>query len=336
MKLDNTTVLVTGAGGFIGSHLVEALVARRCRVRALVRYASHGMSGWLEHVPADVRASVEIIQGDLRDALGVRKAVDGCAAIFHLGALIGIPYSYVAPDAYVDVNINGTLNVVQAARELGVKKVIQTSTSEVYGTARRVPIDEDHPLQGQSPYSATKIGADQLALSFHAAFATPVAVARPFNTYGPRQSTRAIIPTIITQIASGQRALKLGSLHPTRDFNFVADTAAGMIAIAESDRAIGEVINLGSNFEVSMGDTVQLIAKLMGAQVTIETDAERIRPGASEVERLWADNSKAKRLCDWAPRYGGREGFERGIAETIAWFAKPEHLALYRADRYAV
>ena len=336
MKLTDASVLVTGAGGFIGSHLVEALLARGCRVKALVRYDSKSSSGWLDQIPADARARLEVCAGDLRDSVGVRKYVAGCDVVFHLGALIGIPYSYVAPDAYVDVNVKGTLNVLQAARDHGVKKLIHTSTSEVYGTARFVPITEEHPLQGQSPYSATKIGADQLAMSFYSSFGTPVAIARPFNTYGPRQSTRAIIPTIITQLAAGKKTIRLGSLHPTRDFNYVADTVSGFIALAESEAVLGQVINLGSNFEVSMGEAAETIARLMGARLEIELDEQRVRPGQSEVERLWADNTKAKELAKWTPAYGGREGFERGLAETIAWFTNAEHLRLYKSDRYTL
>jgi len=336
VKLAGSSVVVTGAGGFIGSHLVEALLARGCHVKALVRYDSKSSWGWLEQIPTDARARLEVCAGDLRDQLGVRKHVAGCDTIFHLGALIGIPYSYVAPDAYVDVNVKGTLNVLQAARDHGVKRVVHTSTSEVYGTARFVPITEEHPLQGQSPYSATKIGADQLAMSFHSSFGTPVAIARPFNTYGPRQSARAIIPTIITQLAAGKRTIRLGSLHPTRDFNYVADTVGGFLAIAESDAAVGQVINLGSNFEVSMGETAETIARLMGAPLEIELDEQRVRPGQSEVERLWADNTKAKELAKWSPAYGGREGFERGLAATIAWFTNVDHLKLYKSDRYTL
>jgi NAD dependent epimerase/dehydratase len=336
VNLASSKIFVSGAGGFIGSHLVEALVRKGCHVRALVRYGSTGTAGWLDGLSAEASKSVEIRHGDLRDAIGVRSTMTGCDVIFHLGALIGIPYSYVAPDAYVDVNVKGTLNVLQAGRELSVRKIVATSTSEVYGTARFVPITEEHPLQGQSPYSATKIAADHLALSFYNAFELPVTIARPFNTYGPRQSARAIIPTIITQIAAGQRSLRLGSLHPTRDFNYVADTVSGMIAIAESDRSIGEVINLGSNFEVSMQDTAKTIARLMGADVRFEVDNERVRPGASEVERLWADNTKARELVGWQPGFGGLEGFERGLTATIEWFQHPENLQRYNAARYNV
>jgi NAD dependent epimerase/dehydratase len=327
-------VLVTGADGFIGSHLTEHLVEHGYDVRAFVFYNSFNSWGWLDESPRPVLDAIEVFAGDVRDPHGVRKAMEGCDLVMHLAALIAIPYSYHSPDTYVDTNVKGTLNVVQAARELDVRKVVHTSTSEVYGTARFVPITEEHPLQGQSPYSATKIGADQIALSFHAAFNTPVTVVRPFNTYGPRQSARAIIPTVITQIANGERKVRLGALHPTRDFNFVADTVRGFVAVAESDKCVGEVVNIGSNFEVSIGDTARLIAEVMGATVEIVTEEERLRPEKSEVERLWADNSKAKRLAGWEPRYGGREGFKRGLAETVAWFAAPDNLRRYKAGIY--
>jgi NAD dependent epimerase/dehydratase len=260
----------------------------------------------------------------------------GCDVVLHLAALIAIPYSYHSPDTYLDTNIKGTLNIVQAARELGVQRVVHTSTSEVYGTARFVPITEQHPLQGQSPYSASKIGADQMALSFHSSFETPVTVIRPFNTYGPRQSARAVIPTIITQIASGARALKLGALHPTRDFNFVADTVRGFISLAECDAAIGQVVNIGSNFEVSIGETARLIAELMGHDITFTSDEQRLRPAGSEVERLWADNSLARQLTGWEPVYGGIGGLRRGLAETIAWFSEPANLRRYKAGVYNI
>jgi len=329
-------LLLTGADGFIGSHLTEMLVRQGYDVRAFVLYNSFNSWGWLDNCGNDVRGKFEVFAGDIRDPHGVKKAMQDCDTVMHLAALIAIPYSYHSPDTYVDTNIKGTLNVVQAARELGVKKVVHTSTSEVYGTARFVPITEEHPLQGQSPYSATKIGADQIAMSFYNAFDTPVSTIRPFNTYGPRQSARAIIPTVITQIANGKRKIKLGALHPTRDFNFVMDTVRGFIAIAESDKSLGEVINIGSNFEVSIGDTVQLIAEVMGAEIEIETDQERLRPEKSEVDRLWADNSKAKNLIGWEPAYGGREGFKRGLAETVAWFSNPDNLRNYKADIYNV
>ena len=327
-------ILVTGADGFIGSHLVEALVREGHDVRAFVYYNSFGSLGWLDEAAADVRGRFEAFAGDVRDPNGVRKAMTGCDTVMHLAALIAIPYSYHSPDTYIDTNIKGTLNVLQAARDLGVAKVVHTSTSEVYGTARSVPIGEEHPLRGQSPYSASKIGADQLALSFHCSFETPVAVIRPFNTFGPRQSARAIIPTIITQIASGQRRIKLGALHPTRDFSYVADTVRGFMAVAASPRSVGEVINVSSNFEISIGDTARLIAEAMGVGIEIESDAERLRPAGSEVERLWGDNSKARALLDWTPEYGGREGFLRAMTATCNWFRDPANLRRYKADIY--
>lgn len=336
MDLRRKRILVTGADGFIGSHLVEELVRLGCDVRAFVFYNSFNSWGWLDDAPLEIRKNINIFAGDIRDPHGIKEAMKGCDVVLHLAALIAIPYSYHSPDAYVDTNIKGTLNIVQAARELGVEKVVHTSTSEVYGTAQFVPITEEHPLQGQSPYSATKIGADQLALSFYKSFGTPVSIIRPFNTYGPRQSARAVIPTIITQIANGQRVLKLGSLHPTRDFNYVKDTVGGFISVAESDRSIGEVINIGSNYEISIGDTVRLIAEVMGAQVDIQTDEIRLRPGKSEVERLWADNSKARELLGWQPIYAGTDGLKSGLAETVEWFSKPENLSKYKAHIYNI
>ncbi|UVT19428.1 MAG: SDR family NAD(P)-dependent oxidoreductase [Nitrospira sp.] len=327
-------LLITGADGFIGSHLTEALVRGGHDVRAFVFYNSFNSWGWLDHCNEDVSGKFEVFTGDVRDPHGVRTAMKGCEAVLHLAALIAIPYSYHSPDTYVDTNVKGTLNVLQAARELGVRRIIHTSTSEVYGTARFVPITEEHPLQGQSPYSATKIAADQMAYSFYASFGLPVVIARPFNTYGPRQSARAVIPTIITQIAAGHRRVNLGAVSPTRDFNFVQDTVAGFMAILNSNRGLGEVVNLGSNFEISIGDTARLIAEVMHADIEIVTDEARLRPEHSEVERLWADNRKAKELFDWHPRYGGREGFKRGLVETIQWFARPEHLHRYKSDIY--
>lgn len=329
-------ILVTGADGFIGSHLTEALVRGGREVRAFVLYNSFGSRGWLDHAPEEIRANLDVFAGDVRDPYGVKQAMRGCDAVLHLAALIAIPYSYHSPDTYVDTNVKGTLNVLQAARELGVGRVVHTSTSEVYGTARFVPITEEHPLQGQSPYSATKIAADQLAYSFHASFALPVVIARPFNTYGPRQSARAVIPSIVTQIASGRRKIKLGAVSPTRDFNYVQDTVAGFIATLDSDRGLGEVINFGSNYEISIGDTVQLIAEIMGKSIELETDAERLRPRNSEVERLCADNSKAKRLLAWEPAYAGREGLRRGLEKTIAWFCDEGNLRLYRPGEYSI
>lgn len=325
-------ILVTGADGFIGSHLVEELVRKGYRVRAFVYYNSFNSWGWLDHSPAEIRSSIEVFAGDIRDPHGVRKAMEGCDVVMHLAALIAIPYSYHSPDTYVDTNVKGTLNIVQAARGLGVKKVVHASTSEVYGTAQFVPITEKHPLQGQSPYSASKIGADQIAMSFYCAFNTPVATIRPFNTYGPRQSARAVIPTVITQIIAGHKTIKLGSLHPTRDFNYVLDTVEGFIAVAESEQTIGEVVNCGSNYEISIGDTVKLIAEIMGVDIEIETDLARCRPEKSEVERLWGDNSKLQCLTGFKPKIGLRQGLEK----TIEWFTDPNNLKQYKVDIYNV
>ena len=336
MHLAGGRILVTGADGFIGSHLTESLVRRGCEVRAFVQYNSLGGWGWLDDSPADIRKGLDVFAGDIRDPHGVRTAMTGCDVVLHLAALIAIPYSYHSPQTYVETNVLGTLNVVQAARDLGVQRVVHTSTSEVYGTARFVPITEDHPLQGQSPDSASKIGADQIALSFHAAFGTPVTVIRPFNTYGPRQSARAVIPTVISQIAVGARQIRLGALHPTRDFTFVADTVRGFEAMAECDAAVGRTVNVGSGFEVSIGDTARRIAALMGGDVEIVVDNQRLRPAASEVERLWADSGLMRSLTGWKPEYGGGEGFDRGLKETIEWFGEPANLARYRPDRYVL
>jgi NAD dependent epimerase/dehydratase len=303
-------------------------------VRAFVLYNSFNSRGWLDRCETDVRDKFEVFAGDIRDPHGVRTAMKDCSAVLHLAALIAIPYSYHSPDTYVDTNIKGTLNVVQAARELDVEKVIHTSTSEVYGTARFVPITEDHPLQGQSPYSASKIGADQIAMSFHTSFKTPVVIVRPFNTYGPRQSARAVIPTIITQIASGARRIKLGALHPTRDFNFVLDTVSGFLCALRCKDGVGEAINLGSNFEISIGDTAKKIAQKMGVDIEIQSDEQRLRPEKSEVERLWADNTKALRILNWKPNYGGMDGFSRGLSATIDWFKDPANLLSYRSNIY--
>ena len=305
-------------------------------VRAFVFYNSFNSWGWLDRCAADVRGKFDVFAGDIRDPNGVRTAMKNCDCVLHLAALIAIPYSYHSPDTYIDTNIKGTLNVVQAARDLDVGKVIHTSTSEVYGTAKFVPITEEHPLQGQSPYSASKIGADQIAMSFYSSFDTPVTIVRPFNTYGPRQSARAVIPTIITQIANGARRIKLGAVHPTRDFNYVADTVAGFLAAMTSDCGVGEVINLGSNFEISIGDTARVIAEIMRTEIEIATDEQRLRPEKSEVERLWASNDKALKLFGWQPNYGGLNGLRRGLLETVDWFRDPTHLSSYRSDIYNV
>jgi len=332
----NTKILVTGADGFIGSHLTEALVRQGYSVRAFTLYNSFNSWGWLDRCADDVSGQFEVFSGDIRDPHGVKEAMRGCDAVLHLAALIAIPYSYHSPDTYVDTNVKGTLNVLQAAKELGVGRVLNTSTSEVYGSARFVPITEAHPLQGQSPYSATKIAADQLAYSFYASFGLPVVTVRPFNTYGPRQSARAVIPTIITQIASGMREIRLGAVSPTRDFNYVEDTVAAFIAALEGEGGLGEIVNFGSNFEISIGDTVALISEVMGAEIVITTDEQRLRPANSEVERLWADNRKAQALFGWSPAHGGRDGLRRGLEKTVAWFSDRDNLARYKAGIYNI
>jgi len=329
-------VLVTGSDGFIGSHLTEALVRAGHDVRAFTLYNSFGTRGWLDRCASDVRGKFEVIAGDVRDPFGVKESMQGCDAVMHLAALIGIPYSYQSPSSYVETNVSGTLNIVQAARDLGLQRVIHTSTSEVYGSAQFVPITEEHPLQGQSPYSASKIGADHIALSYFLSFGTPVTVVRPFNTYGPRQSARAVIPTIISQIAIGNRSVKIGALGPTRDFNFVGDTVAGFMAALNSDSVNGETINIGSNYEISIRDTAKLIAELMNAEVAWVEDEQRLRPKNSEVERLWAENSKALQLMGWRPEYAGLEGLRRGLQTTIDWFTDPINLSAYKPDIYNV
>jgi NAD dependent epimerase/dehydratase len=336
VQLRGKKVLVTGADGFIGSHLTEHLVHVGADVRAFVCYNSNNSWGWLDEADADVCRDLQVFAGDIRDAYGVRTAMKGCDVVFHLAALIAIPYSYHSPDTYIDTNIKGTLNIVQAARELSVERVVHTSTSEVYGTARFVPITEAHPLQGQSPYAATKIGADQIAQSFFLSFGTPVTTVRPFNTYGPRQSARAVIPTIITQIAAGAREIRLGATHPTRDFNYVRDTVRGFMALAEADVAVGEVVNLASNYEISILDTALLIADAMEKDVRFVSDDQRLRPAASEVERLWGDNAKARTLAGWTPEFADRAGFRRGLEETIAWFGDPTNLQRYKAGQYNI
>lgn len=320
-------VLVTGADGFIGSHLTQALLDRGCRVRALAQYNSFNTWGWLEGIR---HPNLEVVTGDVRDPNLCRQIAEGCDTIFHLAALIAIPYSYVAPDSYVDTNIKGTLNICQAARDAGTQRLLVTSTSEVYGTALYVPIDEKHPKQPQSPYSATKIGADAIAMSFHNAFSLPVTIVRPFNTYGPRQSARAIIPTIISQIASGMKEIKVGDLTPTRDFNFVTDTCRGFIEIAKSPDTIGREVNIATGREVSMQHTLDTIAKLMGADITWVKDPARIRPSKSEVFRLLGDNTLITSLTDWRPEVSLEEGLKR----TIDWFVNPDNLKMYKPDIY--
>jgi NAD dependent epimerase/dehydratase len=329
-------VLVTGADGFIGSHLTESLVREGYEVKAFALYNSFGTNGWLENCSQDVRGNFEIFRGDIRDPYGTKEAMQGCDAVLHLAALIAIPYSYYSPDSYVDTNIRGTLNVLQAARELDVARIIHTSTSEVYGTAQFVPITEAHPLQGQSPYSATKIAADQLAYSFFSSFETPVVIARPFNTYGPRQSARAVIPTIITQLASGNSQIKLGTISPTRDFNYVKDTVRAFMDILITDSGLGEVVNIGSGFEISIAETAYLIADVMGKDIQIVTDEERFRPENSEVERLLADNSKVREMFGWKPAFNGIEGMRRGLEKTVEWFGDPSNLAWYKSDIYNI
>jgi NAD dependent epimerase/dehydratase len=335
-SLSNPTVLVTGSDGFIGSHLTETLVRNGYKVRAFVNYNSFNSWGWLDSCAADVKGHFEVVQGDVRDPHGVKVAMHGCESVLHLAALIAIPFSYHSPDTYLETNIKGTLNILQAARELGVSRIVHTSTSEVYGSAQYVPIDESHPLSGQSPYSATKIAADQMAYSFYSSFGLPVVILRPFNTYGPRQSARAVIPTIISQIANGNRNIKLGALNPTRDFSYVQDTVDGFIAALRSDRGLGEFINLGSNFEISIGQTADLIANLMEKEVEFSSDAERIRPVKSEVTRLWADNRKAFEMLEWKPKFNGLEGFKQGLTKTIEWFTRPEIQTKYKPDIYNI
>ena len=323
-------VFVTGADGFIGSHLTEALLKEGHQVRALAQYNSFNYWGWLEDIePCD---RLEVVTGDVRDPNYCREMCKDIDVVFHLAALIAIPYSYVAPDSYVDTNVRGTLNICQAARDRGVKRILVTSTSEVYGTARYVPIDEKHPLQPQSPYSASKIGADAIAMSFFNAFKLPITIVRPFNTYGPRQSARAVIPTIISQIAGGMKEIKLGDLTPTRDFNYVEDTCRGFIELAKCDKAIGETVNIGSNYEISIKNTLDIIKDIMHSDVRFITDERRIRPENSEVFRLWCDNSKVKELTGFEPRYSIRDGLER----TVEWFTKPENLAKYKPGLYNV
>ncbi|MEW6181617.1 MAG: NAD-dependent 4,6-dehydratase LegB [Bacillota bacterium] len=321
-------VLVTGAAGFIGSHLVEELVKSGHEVKAFVRYNARSDWGWLQ--ATSCLKDVSVFAGDIRDYDAVKEAARGVDTVFHLAALIGIPYSYVSPLAYIKTNVEGTYNVLQAAREEGLKRVMHTSTSEVYGTARYAPIDEEHPLQAQSPYAASKIGADQLALSFYRSFGLPVTVVRPFNTFGPRQSARAVIPTVITQLLQGKEVLRLGNLSPTRDFNYVRDTVSGMIKVGLSDHTTGQVVNVGSGRETSLMEVVELVKKITGADATVEQEETRKRPPNSEVERLVCDNRRAQEITGWAPRYS----LEEGLRETISWFR--ENLHLYKTDLYNI
>jgi NAD dependent epimerase/dehydratase len=331
MELKGKKVLLTGADGFIGSHLLEALLDEGCQVKAFCYYNSFNSWGWLDTLPKDKLQQVEVFTGDVRDPNGVRTAMQGCEVVFHLAALIAIPYSYHSPDSYVDTNIKGTLNILQAAKDLALEKVLVTSTSEVYGTARYVPIDEKHPRQGQSPYSATKIGADHLAESFHKSFNLPVSIVRPFNTFGPRQSARAVIPTIITQLLAGKTEIKLGALHPTRDLLYVKDTAQGFIEIAKSS-STGEEINIATQSEISIGELAEMLIAKINPQARIVSDEERLRPANSEVERLYGSNEKIKALTNWQQRYT----FSQALDETIAWFIQPENLARYKADIYNI
>ena len=323
-------VLVTGADGFIGSHLTEMLVTKGYKVKALSQYNSFNNWGWLENIKC--KDMIEVLTGDIRDPFYCKYITKDVDVIFHLAALIAIPYSYIAPASYIDTNIQGTLNVCQAAKENGNISVIHTSTSEVYGTAQYVPIDEEHPLQPQSPYSATKIAADAMAMSFHNSFELPVTIARPFNSYGPRQSARAVIPTVITQIANGAKELKLGDLTPTRDFSYVEDTCRGFIAIAEESKTIGQTINIGSNFEISIRNTLDLIKELMGSDINFVTDKQRIRPSNSEVFRLWCDNTKIEKLTGFKPQVDIKEGLQR----TINWITQPTNLKYYKSEIYNV
>ena len=329
-------ILVTGADGFIGSHLVELLVKSGLNVKAFCFYNSNNSWGWLDKIDNDIKNNIEVFLGDIRDPVCVKEAMKGTDEVFHLAALIGIPYSYFSPSSYVDTNIHGTLNIVQSARELELSRVVHTSTSETYGTAQYVPIDEQHPLIGQSPYAATKIGADQIALSYHKSFGLPLSIIRPFNTYGPRQSARAVIPTIITQIASGKKKLKLGSLSPTRDFNFVEDTCSAFLAISQSSRTIGKVINCASNFEISISDTAKLISEIMNQEVDIISDNNRLRPKNSEVNRLYGDNKLIKNLTNWEPNYSGLSGFKKGLKLTSDWFSDEKNLDFYKVNSYAI
>tara|TARA_S200000501_G_C20864122_1_gene761169 strand:+ start:2681 stop:3682 length:1002 start_codon:yes stop_codon:yes gene_type:complete len=330
------TALITGADGFIGSHLVELLVNEGFSVRAFCIYNSNGSFGWLDKIDSKKKDKIEIVLGDIRDPICVKEYLKNCDYVFHLAALIAIPYSYVAPSSYIDTNIHGTLNVVQAARELSTKRVIHTSTSETYGTAQFVPITEEHPLVGQSPYAASKIGADQIALSYWRSFKTPITVIRPFNTYGPRQSSRAVIPTIITQILSGKKEIALGSIAPTRDFSYVEDTCLAFLKLSQSNSSIGKVVNSASKYEISIKDLVKLIADIMQVNIKVVLEEDRLRPELSEVDRLFGDNTMLKNLTDWEPSYSGRTGLIKGLTKTIDWFSNSKNLENFNSNKHVI
>lgn len=331
------TVFVTGADGFIGSHLVEALVTSGSHVRALVQYNSFDSWGWLDTVPEQIKSSIEVIPGDIRDVSQMIAIAKGVDVIFNLAALISIPYSYQAPFAVVDTNLKGSINLLEAAKHHGVDRFVQTSTSEVYGTAQYVPMDEKHPLNAQSPYAASKIASDQMALAYQASFSVPVTIVRPFNTYGPRQSQRAIIPTVISQCLGGTGIVKVGATSPTRDFNHVIDTCSGFIAAAQGDanNCVGKTFNLGSNFEISIAELIEIVSEITGVNCEVQTDQQRLRPAGSEVERLFAETSTARKMLGWTPTFGGREGFQRGLSSTIDWFKDPQNLASYKVGQYS-
>ena len=327
-------ILITGSEGFIGSHLTESLIKRGYDVRCFVLYNSFNSWGWLDSLPNKTKKKLDVFLGDIRDIQCVKKAMKGCNVVIHLAALIGIPYSYKAPNSYIDTNVSGTLNLLKIANELSIKKFIHTSTSEVYGSAKYVPIDELHPLQAQSPYSASKISADHLVYSFFSSFNLPTIIARPFNTYGPRQSARALIPTVISQILSKQKEIKIGSTFPTRDFNYISDTIEAFIKIIDYKSSKFEIFNIGSNFEISIKETIKLIAEMMNSKIKIKKDNKRIRPKNSEVNRLWCNNSKALTMLKWKPKYNNLPGFKKGLNETINWYSNKNNLSLYKSDIY--
>lgn len=329
-------ILVTGADGFIGSHLIEELVTQGRRVKAFCLYNSFSSLGWLDTIDNRIKKEIDFYFGDVRDIGSVKGSMKDCSSVIHLAALIAIPYSYIASESYIDVNVKGTFNIVEAARSLNLQKVVCTSTSEVYGSAQFVPITEDHPLVGQSPYAATKIGADQIALSFYRSFQTPVAIARPFNTYGPRQSSRAIIPTIITQLINGKGELSLGADFTTRDFTYCKDTVRGIISILDSPMSVGEVINIGSGFEITIRDTALMVGEILGKKVHIFTEQDRLRPEKSEVERLYACNKKAQAILGWTPELSQKDGFKSGLCKTVEWFLNPDNLAKYPTNDYVI